>query len=77
VSPTFRVLGKFGANAGLRPTACNVSDLGSRDAEQIRDQTKKAKVVRQTTVAVALTLAVVAVILLLVLLWPLGRLPSP
>ena len=31
---------------------------------------------RQTTVAVALTLTVVAVILLLVLLWPLGRLPG-
>ena len=32
---------------------------------------------RQTIVAVALTLAVVAVILVVVLLWPLGRLPWP
>ena len=32
---------------------------------------------RQTIVAVVLTLAVVAVVLLVVLLWPLGRLPWP
>jgi hypothetical protein len=32
---------------------------------------------QQTIVAVALTLAVVAVILVVVLLWPLGRLPWP
>ena len=32
---------------------------------------------RQTIVVVALTLAVVAVILVVVLLWPLGRLPWP
>jgi hypothetical protein len=32
---------------------------------------------RQTIVAVALTLAVVAVIIVVVLLWPLGRLPWP
>ena len=32
---------------------------------------------QQTIVAVAITLAVVAVILVVVLLWPLGRLPWP
>jgi hypothetical protein len=32
---------------------------------------------QQTIVAVAVTLAVVAVILVVVLLWPLGRLPWP
>ena len=32
---------------------------------------------RQTIVAVVLTLAVVAVVLMVVLLWPLGRLPWP
>jgi hypothetical protein len=32
---------------------------------------------QQTIVAVAITLAVVAVILVVVLLWPLGRLPGP
>ena len=32
---------------------------------------------RQTIVAVVLTLAVVAVALMVVLLWPLGRLPWP
>jgi hypothetical protein len=32
---------------------------------------------QQTIMAVAVTLAVVAVILMVVLLWPLGRLPWP
>ena len=32
---------------------------------------------QQTIVAVAITLAVVAVILVVVVLWPLGRLPWP
>ena len=32
---------------------------------------------QQTIVAVAITLAVVAMILVVVLLWPLGRLPWP
>ena len=32
---------------------------------------------QQTIVAVALTLAVIAIILVVVLLWPLGRLPWP
>jgi hypothetical protein len=32
---------------------------------------------RQTIVAVVLTLAVVAVVRMVVLLWPLGRLPWP
>ena len=32
---------------------------------------------QQTIVAVAITLTVVAVILVVVLLWPLGRLPWP
>ena len=32
---------------------------------------------QQTIVAVALTLAVIAAILVVVLLWPLGRLPWP
>jgi hypothetical protein len=32
---------------------------------------------RQTVAAVALTLVAVAVILMIVLLWPLGRLPWP
>ena len=34
-------------------------------------------VTQQTIVTVVLTLAVVAVILMVVLLWPLGRLPWP
>jgi hypothetical protein len=32
---------------------------------------------RQAIVAIALTLAVIAVIFIVVLLWPLGRLPWP
>jgi hypothetical protein len=40
-------------------------------------QFERRVVSQQTIVAVALTLAVVAIILVVVLLWPLGRLPWP
>ena len=44
----------------------------------LADKTKReARRSRQNIVAVALTLVVVAVILMVVLLWPLGRLPWP
>jgi len=34
-------------------------------------------IVQQTTIAVAITLAVVAAILIIILVWPLGRVPLP
>jgi len=39
--------------------------------------TSEVLILRQTTIAVAITLAVVAAILIVLLSWPLSRLPWP